>query len=96
MYNKNEINEYMVILAKIRKKYQIWTNNDKEILVPAFDCKLKGEMGTVLHLNGIGLHSHLNRTKEEAEGTTARRCHCRARFSGFDTQEGIPGLISGK
>jgi hypothetical protein len=26
-------------------------------------------MGTVLHLNTTGPHSHLNRTKEEAEGT---------------------------
>jgi hypothetical protein len=40
----------MVILEKI-EKYQIWTNNDKEILVTTFDCRLKGEMGTVLHLN---------------------------------------------
>jgi hypothetical protein len=28
-------------------------------------------MGTVLHLNRTGPHSHLNRTKGEAEGTTA-------------------------
>jgi hypothetical protein len=28
-------------------------------------------MGTVLYLNRTGPHSHLNRTKEEAEGTTA-------------------------
>jgi hypothetical protein len=28
-------------------------------------------MGTVLHLNRIGPHSHLNRIKEEAEGTAA-------------------------
>jgi hypothetical protein len=55
----------MVILEKNRKKYQIWTNNDKEILVTTFDCILKGEMGTVLHLNRTGPHSHLNRTKEE-------------------------------
>jgi hypothetical protein len=41
----------MVILEKFRKKYQIWTNNDEEILVATFDCRLKGEMGTVLHLN---------------------------------------------
>jgi hypothetical protein len=34
----------MVILEKI-EKYQIWTNNDKEILVTTFDCRLKGEMG---------------------------------------------------
>jgi hypothetical protein len=35
----------MVILEKFRKKkYQIWTNNDEEILVTTFDCRLKGEM----------------------------------------------------
>jgi hypothetical protein len=27
----------MVILEKIRKKYQIWTNDDEEILVTTFD-----------------------------------------------------------
>jgi hypothetical protein len=59
----------MVILEKFRKKYQIWTNNDEEILVTIFGCRLKGEMGTVLHLNRTDPHSHLNRTKEEAEGT---------------------------
>jgi hypothetical protein len=48
----------MVILEKIRKKYQIWTNNDEEILVTTFDCRLKGEMGTVFHLNRTWLHSH--------------------------------------
>jgi hypothetical protein len=53
----------MVILEKFRKKYQIWTNNNEEILVTTFDCRLKGEMGTFLHLNI---------TKEEAEGTAAR------------------------
>jgi hypothetical protein len=84
----------MVILEKFRKKYQICTNNDKEILVTTFDCRLKGEMGTVLHLNRTGPHSHLNRTKEEAEGTAA--CRRRARFGGFDTQEVIPGLVGGK
>jgi hypothetical protein len=68
--------------------------NNKEILVTTFDCRLKGEMRTVLHLNRTGPHSHLNRTKEEAEGTAARRR--RARFGGFDTQEGILGLVSGK
>jgi hypothetical protein len=46
----------MVILEKNRKKYQIWTNNDKEIHVTTFDCRLKEEMGTVLHLTGP--HSH--------------------------------------
>jgi hypothetical protein len=48
----------MVILEKIRKKYQIWTNNNEEILVTTFGCRLKGEMGTVLHLNGTRPHSH--------------------------------------
>jgi hypothetical protein len=47
----------MVILEKFRKKYQIWTNNDEEILVTTFDCTLKGEMGTVLHLNRTAPHS---------------------------------------
>jgi hypothetical protein len=59
----------MVILEKFRKKYQIWTKNDKEILVTTFDCRLKGEMGIVLHLNRTAPHNHLNRTKEEAKGT---------------------------
>jgi hypothetical protein len=53
----------------LEKKYQIWTKNDEEILVTTFGCRLKGEMGTVLHLNRTGPHSHLNRTKEEGEGT---------------------------
>jgi hypothetical protein len=48
----------MVISEKIRKKNQIWTNNDEEILGTTFDCRLKGEMGTVLHLNITGPHSH--------------------------------------
>jgi hypothetical protein len=60
----------MVILEKIKKKkYQIWTKNDEKILVTTFGCRLKGEMGTILHLNRTGPHSHLNRTKEDAEGT---------------------------
>jgi hypothetical protein len=52
-------------------------------------------MRTILHLNRTDPNSHLNRTKEEAEGTAARR-RCRARFGGFDTQEGILGLVGGK
>jgi hypothetical protein len=48
----------MAILEKIRKKYQILTNNNEEILATTFDCRLKGEMGTVLHLNRTGPHSH--------------------------------------
>jgi hypothetical protein len=42
----------------------------------------------------INCSSFSNRTKEEAEGTAAR--HRRARFGGFDTQDGIPGLVGGK
>jgi hypothetical protein len=53
----NETNEKMVILEIIRKKNQTWTNNDEEILVTTFDCKLKGEIGTILHLNRTGSHS---------------------------------------
>jgi hypothetical protein len=41
----------MVILEKFRKIYQIWTNNDEEILVTTFDCRLKREVRTVLHFN---------------------------------------------
>jgi hypothetical protein len=44
----------MVILEIFSKKYQIWTNNDEGILFTTFDCRLKGEMGTVLHLNRTG------------------------------------------
>jgi hypothetical protein len=48
----------MVILETFRKKYQIWTNNNKEILVTTFDCRLKGEMRAVIHLKRTGPHSH--------------------------------------
>jgi hypothetical protein len=48
----------MVILENIRKKYQIWTKNDEEIIVTTFDCRLKGEMGNVFQLNRTGPHSH--------------------------------------
>jgi hypothetical protein len=85
----------MVILETFRKniKFVLIT---MMILVTTFDCRLKREMGTVLHLNRTGPHSHLNRIKEEAEGTTARCRRRRARFGGFDTQEGILGLVGGK
>jgi hypothetical protein len=63
----------MVILEKIEKKYQIWTKNDEEILVTTSGCRLKGQMRNVLHLNRTGPQSHLNRTKEVAEGTAAHR-----------------------
>jgi hypothetical protein len=43
---------------KILKKYQIWTNKDEEILVTTFDCRLKGEMRTFLHLTRTGPPSH--------------------------------------
>jgi hypothetical protein len=87
----------MVILEETRnKKYQIWINNNKEILVTTFDCRLKGEMEIVLHLNRTGPHSQFDRTEEEAEGTAAHNHRCRARFGGFDTEEGIPSLVGGK
>jgi hypothetical protein len=47
----------MVILEKFRKKYQIWTNYHEEIHITTFDCRLKGELRTVLHLNRTGPHS---------------------------------------
>jgi hypothetical protein len=58
----------MLILEKFRKKYQIWSKNDQEILVTTFVCRLKEETRTALQLNRTGPHSHLNRTKEKAEG----------------------------
>jgi hypothetical protein len=44
----------------------------------------------------INYSSFSNSTKEEAEGTAARRRPRRGRFGGFDTQDGIPGLVGGK
>jgi hypothetical protein len=38
----------------------------------------------------INCSSFSNGTKEEAKGTAT------CRFGGFDTQEGIPGLVGGK
>jgi hypothetical protein len=58
-----------VVLTKNKIKHI----NNEEILVTTFGCILKGEMGIVLHLNRTAPHSHLNRTKEEAESTAARR-----------------------
>jgi hypothetical protein len=40
-----------VILEKFRKNIKFGLITKKEILVTTFDCGLKGEMGTVLHLN---------------------------------------------
>jgi hypothetical protein len=54
----HKVNEKIEISEKFKQKYQIWNNYDEEILVTAFDCKLKGEMRTVLHLNRTGPHSH--------------------------------------
>jgi hypothetical protein len=48
---------------------------------------------TVGDAGRINCSSLSNRTKEEAEGTVARR-RC-AQFGGFDTQDGIPSLIGG-
>jgi hypothetical protein len=62
-------------------------------MLQKFDCGLKREMSSATRVR-INYSSFSNRTKEEAEGTTARRR--RARFGGFDTQDGIPGLVGGK
>jgi hypothetical protein len=44
--------------------------------------------------NAVG---NVGRIKVEAESTAARRRRRRhARFGGFDTQEGIRGLVGGK
>jgi hypothetical protein len=48
----------MMILEKIRKNIKFGLITTKEILVTTFDCRLKEEMGTVLHLNRTGPHSH--------------------------------------
>jgi nicotinic acid phosphoribosyltransferase len=57
-----------------------------------FDCGLKRD--AVGNTGRINCSSFSNRTKEEAEGTAARRR--RAHFGGFDTQDGILGLVGGK
>jgi hypothetical protein len=44
----------------------------------------------------INCSSFSNRTKEEALGIATRHRPCRARFGGFDTQEGIPCLVGSK
>jgi hypothetical protein len=44
----------------------------------------------------INCSSFSNRRKEEAEGSAARPRPHRACFDGFDTKEGIPGLVGGK
>jgi hypothetical protein len=43
----------MVILEEFKKKYQIWTNNDEEILVTTFDCRLKGITTSAARLSAI-------------------------------------------
>jgi hypothetical protein len=57
-----------------------------------FDSGLKRD--AVGNAGWINCSSFSNRTKEEAEGTAARR-H-RAHFGGFDTQDDILGLVGGK
>jgi hypothetical protein len=42
----------------------------------------------------INCSSFSNRTKDEAEGTAARRCPRRARFGGFDTKEGTQSSLA--
>jgi hypothetical protein len=84
-----------VILEYCRKKNQICTNYDGEIHVTKFSLRIK-KRNAVGDAGRINYSSFSNRTKEEAEGTTARRRRRRARFGGFDTQEGIPGVVGGK
>jgi hypothetical protein len=65
----------------------------EKYMLQKFDCGLK-KRNTVGDAGRINCSSFSNRTKEKVDGTSARRR--RARFSGFDTQEGIPGLVGGK
>jgi hypothetical protein len=58
----------MMILENLEKNYQIWTNNDEEILVTTFYCRLKGEMRYVLHFNRTGPVSVLDR--QPTKGST--------------------------
>jgi hypothetical protein len=44
----------MLILEKFRNKHQIWITDNREIHDTKFDCRLKGEKQTVLHLNRPG------------------------------------------
>jgi hypothetical protein len=67
----------------------------EKYMLQQFDCGLKRE-NTIGDAGWINCSSFSNRTKEEAVGTTARCRSRRARFGGFDTQEGIPGLVGGK
>jgi hypothetical protein len=79
-----------MILENCRKN-QIWTNYDGEIHVTKIGLRIK-KRNVVGDTGRINCSSFSNRTK----GTTARR-HCRrTRFGGFDTQEGILGLVGGK
>jgi hypothetical protein len=63
-------------------------------MLQKFDCVLK-KKNVVGDARRINCSSFSNRTKEEGEGTAARRRR-RARFSGFDTHDGILGLVGGK
>jgi hypothetical protein len=49
---------YVVLTKKKIRHINITQQTDEEILVTTFDCRLKGEIGTVLHLNRTGPHSH--------------------------------------
>jgi hypothetical protein len=73
----------MVVLEKLRKKYQIWTKNDEAILVTTFGCRLKGEMGTVLHLNRTGPTVILieQRRKQRAPPTSRHPDKIKSAFS---------------
>jgi hypothetical protein len=78
-----------VILENCSKeKNQIWTNYDREIHVTKIWLRIK-KRNAVGDAGRINYSSLSNRTKQEAEGTATLRRPRRARFGGFDTQEGI-------
>jgi hypothetical protein len=89
------MNQNTVILENCREKNQIWTNYDGEIHVTKILLRNK-KRNVVGDVGRINYSSFSNRTKEEADGTATHRSRRRARFGGFDTQEGIPGLVGGK
>jgi nicotinic acid phosphoribosyltransferase len=81
------------VILENYKKNQIWTNYDGEIHATKILLRIKNR-NVVGDAGRINCSSFSNRTKEEVEGTAA--CRRRARFGGFDTQDGISGLVDGK
>jgi hypothetical protein len=81
------------MILETYRKNQIWTNYDGEIHVTKIWLRIKNR-NVIGDAGRINCSSYSNRTKEEAEGTAARRR--RALFGGFDTQDGTLGLVGGK